>query len=141
MAEHGSPAEEGVGGGPSSPRATPVREESALPPSSLVMEQGTEQVKVQLSDEAIEAVVDCVVECVQTEASNEKDEEGGGSGDENLTLTDPMPLWRLIGWACGGIGIQCVWSIQNGNASSYFITLGLVCLHVLPFCQPYPPSM
>ena len=36
-----------------------------------------------------------------------------------------LKLWRIITLTFGMIGNQLIWALQNGNASSYFLSLGL----------------
>lgn len=36
-----------------------------------------------------------------------------------------LPTWRIICLTFGMIGNQLIWALQNGNASAYFLSLGL----------------
>ena len=49
-----------------------------------------------------------------------------GVGNEYSTYKNAeLPLWRIIALTFGMIGNQLIWALQNGNASSYFLSLGL----------------
>ena len=42
------------------------------------------------------------------------------------TTTPPLlPMWKIIALTFGMIGNQLIWALQNGNASAYFLSLGM----------------
>lgn len=45
--------------------------------------------------------------------------------EESTADLPELNKWRIICLTCGMIGNQLIWALQNGNASSYFLSMGM----------------
>jgi len=44
---------------------------------------------------------------------------------ETTANIPPLKQWKIICLTCGMIGNQLIWALQNGNASAYFLSMGM----------------